>query len=171
MTHTGLTQFGDAKLDQFAYGYPPGKPRDDVISNSIAKLNGADWNLMGNGGTQSTVVDMERYYQGLSGKIPGVPRDVAKAMMSPHDLNDGEAWEGYGLSVRLDKNNKIYRVGFAGSDTVFMAYFGWLPQSDTFIYVVGNNGWDNVRPVISTVLHAAYKIGGITPDMLQPAKK
>lgn len=171
MNHTGLTQFGDAKPDQFAYGYPPGKPRDDVISNSIAKLEGADWNLKGNGGTQSTVVDMERYYQGLTGRIPGVPRDVAAAMMSPHDHNEGEAWEGYGLAVRLDRNDKPYRVGFAGSDEVFMAYWGWLPQQDIFIYVVGNNGWDNVRPIISTTLRAAYKIAGITPDMLQPEKK
>ncbi|HSC61303.1 MAG TPA: serine hydrolase [Rhizomicrobium sp.] len=171
MNHTGLTQFGGAKPEQFAYGYPPGKPRDDVISRSIAKLKGADWNLKGNGGTQSTVVDMERYYQGLTGKIPGIPRDVASLMMTQHDQIEGEAWEGYGLAVRLDRNNQIYRVGFAGSDEVFMAYFGWLPQSDTFIYVVGNNGWDNVRSIISTTLHAAYKIAGITPDMLQPAKK
>ena len=142
-----------------------------MISSSIAKLKGADWNLKGNGGTQSTVVDMERYYQGLTGKIPGIPRDVASLMMTQHDQIEGEAWEGYGLAVRLDRNNQIYRVGFAGSDEVFMAYFGWLPQSDTFIYVVGNNGWDNVRSIISTTLHAAYKIAGITPDMLQPAKK
>ncbi|MGN6516273.1 MAG: serine hydrolase domain-containing protein [Rhizomicrobium sp.] len=167
MAHTGLTQFGDAKPDQFAYGYPPGKPRDDVISNSIAKLKGADWNLKGNGGTQSTVVEMERYYPGLTGKIPGIPRDLSAAMMSPHDHNDGEAWEGYGLSVRLDNNDKPYRIGFAGSDEVFMAYWGWLPQQDIFIYVVGNNGWDNVRPVIQAALHSAMNVAGITPDMLK----
>ena len=92
-------------------------------------------------------------------------------MMSPHDQIEGEAWEGYGLAVRLDKNNKRYRVGFAGSDTVFMSYFGWLPQQDIFMYIVGNNGWDNVKPVISTALHAAYKIAGITPAMMQPEKK
>jgi hypothetical protein len=69
--------------------------------------------------------------------------------------------------VRLDKNDKPYRIGFAGSDTVFMAYFGWLPGPDIFLYVVGNNGWDNVKPVICTVLKASLKIGGITPDMLQ----
>jgi CubicO group peptidase (beta-lactamase class C family) len=171
MSSTGLTQFGGAKPERFAYGYPPGKPRDDVISNSIAKLRGADWNILGNGGTQSTVVDMERYHQALTGKIAGIPRDVAAMMMSPHDLNEGEAWEGYGLSVRLDKNNKPYRIGFAGSDGVFMAYFGWLPQQDVFIYVVGNNGSDNVTPVISTVLRASYKMAGITPDMLQARKK
>lgn len=171
MKDTGFAHFDNAKPGRFAYGYSPGKPRDDVVSNSIAKLHGADWNLRGNGGTQSTVADMERYYQALSGKISGIPRDVAALMASPHDHHDGEAWEGYGLSVRLDKNNKPYRVGFAGSDTVFMSYFGWLPQQDVFIYVVGNNGWDNVKPVISTVLHAAYKIAGITPDTLQPEKK
>lgn len=171
MKDTGFARFDSAKPARFAYGYPPGKPRDDVMSNSIAKLKGADWNLRGNGGTQSTVADMERYYRALTGKIPGIPRDVAGAMMSPHDQIEGEAWEGYGLAVRLDKNNQRYRVGFAGSDTVFMAYFGWLPKTDTFLYVVGNNGWDNVKPVISTVLHAAYKIAGITPNMLQPEKK
>ena len=170
MKNTGLTQFGDAKPEQFAYGYPPGNPRDDVISNSIAKLKGADWNLKGNGGTQSTVVDMERYYQGLTGKIPGVPRDVAALMMSPHDPIEGEAWEGYGLAVRLDKNNKPYRVGFAGSDGTFFAYFGWLPQQDVFVYVVGNNSDANVTPVVQTTLRAALKIAGITPDMLQPRK-
>jgi CubicO group peptidase (beta-lactamase class C family) len=171
MKNTGFAHFDNAKPERFAYGYPPGRPRDDVMSNSIARLHGADWNLRGNGGTQSTVVDMERYYRALTGKIPGIPRDVANLITSPHDHIDGEAWEGYGLAVRLDKNNRRYRVGFAGSDTIFMAYFGWLPQSDTFLYVIGNNGWDNVRPVISTVLHAAYKIAGITPAMLQPEKK
>jgi CubicO group peptidase (beta-lactamase class C family) len=171
MKDTGFLHFGDAKPDRFAYGYPPGHPRQDVMSNSIAKLKGADWNLKGNGGTQSTVVDMERYYRGLTGSIPGIPREVANLIMTPHDQIEGEAWEGYGLAVRLDRNNQRYRVGFAGSDTIFMAYFGWLPKTDTFLYVVGNNGWDNVKPVISTVLHAAYKIAGITPAMLQPEKK
>ncbi|MBV9692633.1 MAG: beta-lactamase family protein, partial [Alphaproteobacteria bacterium] len=171
MAHTGLTQFGDARPDRFAYGYPPGKTREDVISNSIAKLGGADWNLRGNGGTQATVTDMERFYRALSGKIAGIPPDIASAMTSPHDQIEGEAWEGYGLAVRLDRNMQPYRIGFAGSDTTFMAYFGWLPKQDVFLYVVGNNGWDNVKPVISTVLRAAYKIAGITPDMLQPSKK
>ena len=164
MKNTGLTRFGDAKASRFAYGYPPGKPRDDVISNSIAKLKGADWNLKGNGGTQSSVADMERYYQGLTGKLPGIPRDVAALMMSPHDLLDGEAWEGYGLAVRLDKNNKPYRIGFAGSDTIYFSSFGMLPQSDSFVFVVGNNGWDNVKPIVSVVLKAALKRAGVTPD-------
>jgi len=171
MHDTGFARFDGVKPERFAHGYPPNKPRDDVISNSIAKLNGADWNLRGNGGTQSTVADMERYYRALSGKSPGIPRDVAALMTTPHDRIDGEAWEGYGLAVRLDKNNQPYRIGFAGSDGVFMAYFGWLPRQDVFIYVVGNNGDDNVRPLIQTVLHAAYKIAGITPGMLQPKKK
>lgn len=171
MKDTGFARFDGVKPERFAYGYPPGKPRDDLVSNSIAKLHGADWNLRGNGGTQSTVADMERYYRALSGKSPGIPRDVAAQMTAPRDLIEGEAWEGYGFAVRLDKNNKPYRIGFAGSDEVFMSYFGWLPQQDVFIYVVGNNGWDNVKPVISTVLHAAYNLAGITPDMLQPQKK
>ena len=171
MSHTGFTQFAGASATQVAYGYPPGKPRQDVISSSLAKLKGDDWNLKGNGGIQSSVVDMERFYRGLNGTLPAIPRDVTSAIMSPHDHIDGEAWRGYGLAVRLDKNKKPYRIGFDGSDGTFEAYFGMLPQQDFFIYVVGNNGDENVRPVISTSLKAAVKIAGITPDMLQPAGK
>jgi CubicO group peptidase (beta-lactamase class C family) len=171
MNHTGFTQFSGASAAQFAYGYPPGKPRQDVISNSLAKLKGNDWNLKGNGGIQSSVADMERFYRGLNGTLPGIPRDVASAIMSPHDPIGGEAWRGYGLAVRLDKNDKPYRVGFDGSDGTFSAYFGMLPQQDVFLYVVGNNGEDNVKPVIVTALRAAVKIAGITPEMLQPDKK
>jgi hypothetical protein len=39
------------------------------------------------------------------------------------------------------------------------------------MYVVGNNGEDNVKPVIVATLRAAAKVAGITPDMLQPAGK
>jgi hypothetical protein len=103
--------------------------------------------------------------------MAGIPPDVAALMIKPQDPIEGEAWEAYGFAVRLDKNNKPYRIGFAGSDEVFMTYFGWLPQQDVFIYVVGNNGMDNVRSVIQKVLHSAYEVAGITPDMLQPQKK
>jgi CubicO group peptidase (beta-lactamase class C family) len=154
MHRTGFAQFGDAKHADFAVGYLNDKPQG-VISDEIAKLHCADWNLKGNGGVQSTATDMERFWRGLTARLPGISPDVVRDMITPHDPIEGEAWEGYGLAVRLDSAGKPYRIGHSGSDGTFFAYFGWLPQQDIFIYVVGNNGQDDVKPIVSTVLKAA----------------
>jgi CubicO group peptidase (beta-lactamase class C family) len=170
MRHTGFSHFNDVGPDAFAHGYLDDKVQS-VISYRIGTLDGNDWNLRGNGGIQSSATDMERYYRGLSGKIAGLPQDVVRMMTMPHAPMGGEAWEGYGLFVRLDARAKPYRIGFSGSDGTFFSYFGWLPQQNVFFYVVGNNGEANVRPVVATVLKAALKIAKITPDMLQPPQK
>jgi CubicO group peptidase (beta-lactamase class C family) len=172
MRRTGFTHFDGIDANDFAHGYLNGKVQNP-ISENIAALGGDDWNLRGNGGIEASALDMERYYRGLTGRLPGIPSDVATAMTTPHDPMSGEAWEGYGLFVRLDAHNRPYRIGFSGSDGIFFSYFGWLPQQDVFFYVVGNNGEANVKPVVVAVLGAALKIAGITPDMLQspPVKK
>jgi CubicO group peptidase (beta-lactamase class C family) len=166
MDHTGFVHFTGLRPEDYAHGYLNDQPQD-VISEKLATLGGDDWNLKGNGGIQASTTDMERFYRALSGKLPGIPREIADAMTTPHDPIGGEAWEGYGLFVRLDARGKPYRIGFSGSDGVFFSYFGWLPQQDVFFYVVGNNGEANVKPVVGAVLKAALKIAGITPDMLQ----
>jgi CubicO group peptidase (beta-lactamase class C family) len=167
MRRTGYLRFDGLKPGDFAQGYLNDKSQG-VITDRLAALQGEDWNLHGNGGIQASTMDMERFYRGLTGKLPGISRDVASAMMTPHEPMGGEAWEGYGLFVRLDAHDKPYRIGFSGSDGTFFSYFGMLPQQDVFFYVVGNNGEPNVKPVVGTVLHAALAIAGITPGMLQP---
>jgi len=168
MTRTGFRRFDNANPRDFALGYRNDK-RQTPMFELLNTLDGDDWNLHGNGGIEASTLDMERFYRALSGKLPGIPRDIAAQMTTPREPMGGEAWEGYGLFVRLDAKNRPYRIGFSGSDGTFFSYFGWLPQQDVFLYVVGNNGEDNVKPVVGTVLHAALGIAGITPDMLQPA--
>jgi CubicO group peptidase (beta-lactamase class C family) len=157
---TGFAHFGDAKRRDFAVGYLNDKPQG-VITDEIAKLHGADWNLKGNGGVQSTAMDMERFWRGLTARIPGVSLDVVRGMTMPRDRIEGEAWEGYGLAVRLDANGTPYRIGHSGSDGTFFSYFGWLPQQNIFIYLVGNNGQDDVKPLVSIVLKAALAMPGL----------
>jgi CubicO group peptidase (beta-lactamase class C family) len=166
MTRTGYLHFDNVGPHDFAVNYANDKPQPNVRQRMQA-LDGNDWNVRGNGGIQASTLDMERYYRALSGKVPGIPADIATAMTTPHEPMGGEAWEGYGLFVRLDAKNKPYRIGFSGSDGIFFTYFGWLPQGDVFFYVIGTNGEANVKPVVGTVLHAALDIAGITPDMLQ----
>jgi hypothetical protein len=59
--------------------------------------------------------------------------------------------------------SKPYRIGFSGSDGLFLSYFGWLPQKDIFIYVVGNNGEHDVKPVIGAAIKALQVYAGVKP--------
>ena len=169
MRRTGFAHFGEANRADFAVGYLNDKPQG-VISDEIAKLHGANWNLKGNGGVQSSATDMERFWRGLTGRTPGVSREVVRGMTTPRDPIEGEAWEGFGLAVRLDATGKPYRIGHSGSDGTFFSYFGWLPQQDIFIYVVGNNGQDNVKPIVTTVLKAALALSALPKPPPAPAK-
>lgn len=161
MARTGFAHFDGVPRDAFAIGYL--RQPQGIISDKIAVLGGDDWALKGNGGIQASANDMERYWRGLTGRLPGVPDGVFAEMTKPRERIDEQAWEGYGFAVRLDADGKPFRIGFAGSDGTFMAYFGWLPKDDIFMYVVGNCGEDNVRPVIQAVVHAMQGNAGGTP--------
>jgi CubicO group peptidase (beta-lactamase class C family) len=148
MRHTGFALAG-ADSREFAAGYLNGQ-KQAVISDRLAELHGDDWNLRGNGGIQSSATDMERLYRGISGRAPEISMSVAQKMITPHERLGSDAWEGYGLAVRLDVNDKPYRIGHSGSDGVFFSYFGWLPQPDVFFYC-GRKQWregsDSDRPI------------------------
>ena len=159
MSHTGFA-FTGTDTRQFAAGYLNGK-KQAVISDRLAELHGDDWNLRGNGGIQSSATDMERFYCGLSGRAPGISHAVVEQMIAPHERLEGDAWEGYGFAVRLDANNKAYRIGHSGSDGVFYSYFGWLPQQDVFVYIVGNNGEAAIKPIIGGVVKAIQNAAGV----------
>jgi CubicO group peptidase (beta-lactamase class C family) len=159
MNHTGFA-FTGIDTREFAVGYLNGK-RQTVISDSLAGLHGDDWDLRGNGGIQSSAADMERFYRGLSGRTPGISHAVVEQMITPHERQKHDTWEGYGLFVRLDASHKAYRVGHGGSDGVFFSYFGWLPQPDIFFYIVGNNGEADVKPLIGVVVKAIEDAAGV----------
>jgi CubicO group peptidase (beta-lactamase class C family) len=115
MRHTGIASFANTKRTDFAAGYLNDKPQG-VISDEIVKLRGADWNIKGNGGIQSTAIDMERFWRGLTARLSGISRDAVRGMITPHDPIAGEAWEGYGLAVRSNSAGKPFRIGHSGSD-------------------------------------------------------
>jgi len=147
MKHAGWT-FSTAPPGGLAVGYLDGISQG-VISDRIAALNGADWNLRGNGGLQVSAADMRRFYHGLMGQ----PQAVRTLLLEPHAPGEDEGvMEGYGLFFRLDGNGEVYRVGHSGSDGVFFSYFAFYPQHRAFFYMVGNNGEDPVLTQLKAVL-------------------
>lgn len=162
MTRTGFAHFGSAKKSDFATGYLDGKSQG-VISDHIAALNGAAWNLKGNGGIQASAMDMEKFYRGLVGRKPGISRAIFRNMTTRQEPEDDDRtiWVSYGFAMRIDAHGKIYRIGHSGSDGTFFSYFGWLPQQDTFFYIVGNNGEKSILPVVRKIVHAVQDDAGV----------
>jgi CubicO group peptidase (beta-lactamase class C family) len=147
MTQTGWT-FPTEPPDGLAAGYLDGISQG-IISDRIAALDGADWNLKGNGGLQASAADMQRFYQGLMGESQAVRELILKPQAPGEDVG---VREGYGLFFRLDENDQVYRVGHSGSDGVFFSYFAFYPQHKAFFYMVGNNGEDLVIAELRSAL-------------------
>ena len=157
MTGTGWT-FAKPPAGGFAIGYKDNVGQG-VISDRIAALGGADWNLKGNGGLQASANDMYRYYRGLKSQ----PEAVRELMLKPHVEEEPGVFWGYGLAFRTDDGGKVYRIGHGGSDGVFFAYLAIYPQQDAFAYFVGNNGEEPVRTELQGVLRTLQTAIGAGP--------
>ncbi|NEX93210.1 serine hydrolase domain-containing protein [Caulobacter sp. 17J65-9] len=153
MTRTGWT-FPGAPRAGFAIGYLNDKAQP-LISDQIAALHGADWNLKGNGGLQASAADMQRFYHGLMAQ----PEAVRALVLSPHAPGETpDVREGYGLFFRVDDQGRTLRAGHGGSDGTFFSYLALFPGRDAFFYFAGNNGEtparDELKGVLKTVQDA-----------------
>ncbi len=148
MDHIGF-RFEGQDDDLFARGYlnNVGQP---VISRSIAALHGDDWALRGNGGVQASPRTMIKYLNGILDPHGGLPPPVRQLILSPVPGQSGDVQEGFGLFSRY-KDGRLLRTGHSGSDGVFYSYLAWAPTNDIRFYFVGNNGEDEVKPVLREV--------------------
>lgn len=140
----------------FARGYLNDAPKP-VISRSIAKLNGNDWALRGNGGVQASPRTMIRFLNGILDSDGGFPPAARALILSPVPGQSGDVQEGFGFFFRY-KDGKPLRVGHAGSDGVFFSYLAWIPANDVRFYFVGNNGEADVKSVLQVALKAAMEL-------------
>ena len=163
MARTGTT-FPGVPRAQFASGYLDGKAQAP-IDQRIAALNGDFWNLKGNGGMQSTLDDMDRWYHALS-DANGLPEPMRKTAIAPRfrraDMPD--LMEGYGWAIRVSPDGSVAQVSHSGSDGVFFSYFCWRPKDRTFWYLVGNAGEKPTVALIKAVLKT------VTGSSEQPRK-
>jgi CubicO group peptidase (beta-lactamase class C family) len=141
----------------FAHGYLK-NAKQPVISQSIAKLGGNDWALRGNGGIQASSRTMMKFLDGILDPNGGFPPAARKILLAPVPGQSGEVQEGFGLAFRYEANGKPIRMGHAGSDGTFFSYLGWLRQNDVRIYLVGNNGEPEVKPLVQMALKQALQL-------------
>lgn len=152
-------------LDNIAYTFPslPASSgpaacylngvRQRPISENIADMNGAFWNLKGNGGIQASAERMYQWYRALR-DAKALPQDMIRTMLTPHAPNPQSAGVayGYGWNVRVDTAGRVTQASHSGSDGVCWAAIIWLPQSDGFIYVTGNSDTQASGQIASALL-------------------
>jgi CubicO group peptidase (beta-lactamase class C family) len=143
--------------DQFSRGYLKNVEKP-VISREIAQLNGSDWALRGNGGIQASSRTMMKFLDGILDPNGGFPPAARKILLAPVPGEAGEVEEGFGLAFRYEANGNPIRMGHAGSDGTFFSYLGWLRQNDVRIYLVGNNGEPEVKPLGQMALKQALQL-------------
>jgi CubicO group peptidase (beta-lactamase class C family) len=147
--------------DRFARGYL-NNVEQPVISRKIAQLHGKDWALRGNGGIQASSTTMIRFLDGILDPNGGFPPAARKILLAPVPGQSGEVQEGFGLAFRFSPDGAPVRMGHAGSDGTFFSYMGWLRQNDVRIYIVGNNGEDEVKPLVQTALKLSLQLPAAT---------
>ena len=160
MARSGWLFPNRAGLD-FAEGYLNDSPQG-IEAHRVAPFEGEVWNLKGNGGLQVSATT-------CTASTPFVrqPTTVRELMTKPQSGEyEPGIWEGYGFAIRTCraaracadvKETRPYRLGSSGSDGVFLSYFAWWPDQQTFMYFVGNNGEEAVRPVLGSVIDMIQK--------------
>lgn len=137
---------------RLAAGYDA-EGRHEPISVALAPMQGDYWNLKGNGGMQLSVRAMHRWHLALTCRAPldaslreRIVRPVVPAAGNLQEGNGTLVSYGYGWAFRTTPNGTPFKLTHGGSDGIFLAQYLWRPYEGVFLYVVGSNGEDAVRP-------------------------
>jgi CubicO group peptidase (beta-lactamase class C family) len=149
MNRTGYAVPGDREA---ALGYDKG--RRHVPLSGAEVLNGRHWNIAGNGGMQSTAADMLIWRAALLTPGGPLPEEVRRMLIQPRVKRTGSLYDGFGWAFVVDAQGAPVSMSHAGSDGVFYSYFYARPQSGDFFYLNGNNGEDEVLPLVRAIREA-----------------
>lgn len=135
----------------FAYGKQRGRRQQANIANELVDLEGEHWNLMGNGGMQSTLEDMRAWKSAILSESYLYPA-VRDIVLTPHIMEAPALFVGYGWYVRTNEAEEIRQYSHSGSDGVFFSYLLVRPLENLSFYFVGSSGEDELLPVLRAIL-------------------
>ena len=145
----GMSQTGYLKPkwreDQIATGYYRGYRN---IGNIIDRYqaDGVSWNLVGNGGIQSTANDLNKWFVALqSGKI--LSKASIDLMLSAHaKYPDIDWYYGYGWSNGVTEGG-IKVAAHNGSNGVYWSSIFWVPERDLFVSFSTNSEMESTAQI------------------------
>lgn len=147
----GLDRTGN-RLPRFSYEeiakqYLEGKLVPPTPGRSV---DGLHWQVAGNGGMQSSAIDMYHWYLAMSGDLPLDP-GLSQMMLQAREQRGKNAAATYGWVLIHDDTGEPIHIGHDGSNGIFYASFFWRPKDRAFVYFIGNNGEDEVLKVLRRV--------------------
>jgi CubicO group peptidase (beta-lactamase class C family) len=143
--------FPGSARDRMALGYDAATP-SPPISERVSGRWDRYWNLKGNGGMQSTVEEMHRWYRAMMHGSPKLHAELRRQMMLPGFRRDSSLTYGFGWNVRTGPDGVVEQVSHTGGDGTFFAAFVWRPRERTFWYLVTNTGGDDGATAASAIL-------------------
>lgn len=149
MAHTTYGRSGITN-DEVARTYVKDKSKDPFDASAA---DGKHWQVYGNGGMVSTAEDMVRFYRALSTEGPMSTPIRSMALTTPSGSTPGKV-EFFGFGLVPDEAGKTRVVALSGSNGYFLSSFYWRPQGKLMIYIHGNNGEDEVLPLVRRVRSA-----------------
>lgn len=138
----GMLDTGFLRPDWRSVEVANGYPRNIMDMGSAIERYEADgevsWVVKGNGGINSTVNDMYRWYQALKDNV--ILSDAGMRKLTTPYVDEqpgGESQYAYGWAIfRSKRNTKI--VTHNGGNGIFFHELLWLPEEDTVIILATN---------------------------------
>lgn len=159
--------------EQVATGYYWGTP-DRARANVGTFLTRwqeepVSWQLLGNGGLQSTANDMERWHRALADGVL-FSGDALETYQTGYSLfsEPHSAYYGFGWIVRPGPVTGTPLMSHSGGNGVFIATIQRYPQDDVLIVHMSNNAYDAVESMGSQVRRMLTE-PDYTPEPVPPS--
>lgn len=135
----GMSRTGYVLPDWNESDFAHGRTSDGGDWGTMMQLleGGPGWNLLGNGGIQSTVDDMERWHRALQG-AEVLSAESKKKMYARHADEGGGTWYGYGWSIEPTPWGEM--ITHNGGNPYFFADYLRFPEEDVVIYYTNASG-------------------------------
>jgi len=166
MKHTGYL-LPDWSGQQLALGYHRGF---NEMGTTIARYKqvGVSWNLMGNGGINSTAEDLYRWFRAVQGGkiLSPSSRDLFYA---PHAVRNSESRWRYGYGWLVSESNRNTRVlAHNGANGVYWSSLYWYPDENVTLIYSSNYDSANLNGIAIEVRQLFFD-ADYQPKTLTPA--
>jgi CubicO group peptidase (beta-lactamase class C family) len=157
--------FAPAGMTQTGYRLPKWKAKNIVKayrgnhawgSTNVACHydQGVTYNLIGNGGIMSTVLDMHKWYKAIKNNT--ILSKEATQKYIAKQIKDGGGYYGYGWSTEPKKDREL--VWHNGGNGFFNAFMGYYLAEDLLVVTSSNYGkaTDPYAHQIDAIMHGEY---------------